>query len=130
MRPLARNATALVAEARAGIENLTPAQVAAELGRPGVVVVDLRERDELVRDGHIEGALHVPRGVLEFVADPSHAYHNVKLNPDARVILHCASGGRSALAARTLMEMGYASVAHLDGGFTAWKVQGHPISML
>jgi rhodanese-related sulfurtransferase len=124
---LSKGAAALVAEARATVENLTPAQVAAELKRPGVVIVDLRERDEVVREGSIEGAVHVPRGILEFAADPAHAYHNPKLRPDARVILHCASGGRSALAARTLREMGYQSVAHLDGGFTAWKVQGHPI---
>ena len=130
MSALTKTATALVAEARAGIENLTPAQVAAEMRRPGIVIVDLRERDELIRDGMIEGAVHVPRGLLEFAADPSHAYHNPRLRPDARVILHCASGGRSALAARTLRDMGYASVAHLDGGFTAWKVQGHPITML
>ncbi len=130
MKPLTKTATALVAEAKAGIENLTPAQVAAELHRRGVVLVDLRERDEVIRDGMIEGAVHVPRGLLEFVADPSHAYHNPKLRPDARVILHCASGGRSALAARTLRDMGYTSVAHLDGGFTAWKVQGHPITMI
>jgi rhodanese-related sulfurtransferase len=130
MRPLSKSATALVADAKATIENLTPAQLAAELGRPRVVLVDLRERDELVRDGMIAGAVHVPRGLLEFVADPAHAYHNAKLDPDARVILHCASGGRAALAARTLKEMGYASVAHLDGGFTAWKVQGHPITMV
>jgi rhodanese-related sulfurtransferase len=130
MRSLTRTATALVAEAKGAVENLTPTQLAAEIGRPGVVVVDLRERDEVVRDGVIPGAVHVPRGLLEFVADPSHAYHNAKLDPDARVILHCASGGRSALAARTLKEMGYASVAHLDGGFTAWKAQGHPIAMV
>ena len=130
MRPLSKSANALVAEAKAGVENLTPAQVTAELGRPGVVIVDLRERDEVIRDGRIEGAVHVPRGLLEFAADPSHAYHNLKLNPDARVILHCASGGRSALAARTLTAMGYSSVAHLDGGFAAWKAQGHPVAML
>ena len=121
MRPLAKSATALVAEAKAGIENLTPAQVAAELGRPGVVVVDLRERDEVVRDGHIEGAVHVPRGLLEFVADPSHAYHNAKLNPDARVILHCASGGRSALAARTLKDMGYFVYGLDERGDAVWN---------
>jgi rhodanese-related sulfurtransferase len=125
-----KTASALVAEAKAVIENLTPAQLAAELRHPGVVVVDLREREELVREGTIEGAVHVPRGLLEFVADPSNAYHNPKLKPESRVILHCASGGRSALAARTLLAMGYRSVAHLDGGFTAWKVQGHPITML
>jgi rhodanese-related sulfurtransferase len=130
MSQLHKTASALVAEAKAGIENLTPAQVAAELRQPDVVVVDLREREELVREGTIEGAVHVPRGLLEFVADPSSAYHNPKLKPGGRVILHCASGGRSALAARTLTAMGYRSVAHLDGGFTAWKAQGHPIMMV
>jgi rhodanese-related sulfurtransferase len=130
MGELLKTAAALVAEARSGIENLTPAQAAAELRQPEVVIVDLRERDELVREGMIEGAVHVPRGLLEFAADPSHAYHNGKLRPDRRVILHCASGGRSALAAQTLKAMGYRSVAHLDGGFTAWKTQGHPITML
>ena len=119
MSQLTKSASALVADAKAGIENLAPAQVAAELRRPNVVVVDLREREELIREGIIEGAVHVPRGLLKIVADPASAYHNPKLKPDARVILHCASGGRSALAARTLKEMAYRSVAHLDGGFTA-----------
>ncbi|MBS0394542.1 MAG: rhodanese-like domain-containing protein [Proteobacteria bacterium] len=130
MRTLSKGANALVTEAKATVENLTPAQVAQEIARPGTVVVDLREREELVRDGAIEGAVHVPRGLLEFVADPGHPYHNERLDPDARVILHCASGGRSALAAVTLKAMGYRSVAHLDGGFTAWKVQGHPFKMV
>ncbi len=130
MRTLSKGANALVAEAKGAVENLTPAQVAEELARPGTVVVDLREREELVREGMIEGAVHVPRGLLEFVADPSHPSHQAPLDPDARVILHCASGGRSALAASTLKAMGYRSVAHLDGGFTAWKVQGHPIKMV
>lgn len=129
MRTLVKGAAALVAEAKSGIENLTPAQVAAELSGSAVVVIDLREREELVREGMIAGAVHVPRGLLEFVADPDHAYHHSRLDPDARVILHCASGGRSALAVRTLQAMGYRSVAHLDGGFTAWKAQGHPITM-
>jgi len=126
MRPLNKRATSLVAEAKAAVENLNPAQVAAEISRPDVVTVDLRERDEIVRDGMIAGAVHVPRGLLEFAADPSSPAHNPRLDPDSRVILYCGSGGRSVLAARTLKEMGYASVASLDGGFAAWKTQGHP----
>ncbi|MDE2305392.1 MAG: rhodanese-like domain-containing protein, partial [Gammaproteobacteria bacterium] len=93
------------------------------------VIVDLREREELLRDGLIEGSVHVPRGLLEFAADPASPYHHPKIVPEARIILHCASGGRSALAAQTLKHMGYPQVAHLDGGFTAWKTQGHPFKM-
>lgn len=123
------SAASMVAAAKGHVENLTPDQVAAERRHAHTVVVDLREREEIVREGLIEGSVHVPRGLLEFAADPSSPYHNPKLVPEARVILHCASGGRSALAAQTLKHMGYASVAHLDGGFTAWKAQGHPIKL-
>jgi rhodanese-related sulfurtransferase len=123
------SAASMVAAAKSTVENLTPEQVAAERRHAHTVVVDLREREELIRDGVIEAAVHVPRGLLEFAADPASPYHNPKLVPDARVILHCASGGRSALAAQTLKAMGYARVAHLDGGFTAWKAQGHPIKL-
>lgn len=130
MRPLSKTATVLVADARASIESLTPARAAAELGQPGVVLLDVRERDEIVRDGMIAGAVQVPRGLLEFAADPSSAAHNPMLDPDARVIVFCAAGGRAALATRTLKEMGYASVVSLEGGFSAWKSQGHPVTML
>ena len=68
----------------------------------------------------------VEPGMLEFYADPTSPYHRPEFDPERRVILHCASGGRSALAAATLQQMGYRNVAHLDGGLRAWKEQGHP----
>lgn len=120
-----KSAAELVAEAKQRVENLTPDDVEREMGS-GAVVVDLREAEELA-GGRIPGAVHVPRGMLEFRADPSSPYHLDGLDPSARVILHCAAGGRSALAAATLQEMGYENVAHLDGGFTAWQQAGKPV---
>ncbi len=116
----------MVAGAKARIENLSAAQVAEEQER-GAVVVDLRDDAELAASGRIPGAVHIPRGMLEFRADPSSPYHDDSLAPDKRVILHCASGGRSALGAVTLQEMGYTNVAHLDGGFKDWVEQGRPV---
>ena len=123
---MAKTAKDMVAEAKAQVENLTPKQ-AAEEAKNGAVIVDIRDGEELQKESNVPGAVHVPRGMLEFRADPSSPYHNAALKPDKRVILHCASGGRSALAAKTLKEMGYSNVAHLDGGFTAWKKQGLPV---
>ena len=122
-----KKAADMVAEAKQQVENLTPEQVAAELQRGDVVVVDLRESEERQQHGSIPGALAAPRGMLEFYADPTSPYHKPELDPERRVILHCASGGRSALAAQTLSEMGYANVAHLDGGMNAWKAAGQPV---
>ena len=70
------------------------------------------------------GAVHVPRGMLEFHADPASPYHLDALDPERRTILYCASGGRSALAAETLQRMGYCNVAHVDGGYKAWQAMG------
>ena len=120
-----KSASELVAEAKQRVENLTPDDVERELAA-GAVVVDLRESEELA-GGRIPGAVHVPRGMLEFRADPTSPYHDAALDPSARVILHCAAGGRSALAAATLKEMGYENVAHLDGGFGAWQGAGKPV---
>ncbi len=117
----------LVAEARQQVENLTPAEVAAELERGDAIVVDIREPEEIRQQGMIPGAIHAPRGMLEFYADPSTPYHRDDLDPERRTILYCAGGGRSALAARTLAELGYGNVAHLDGGFQAWTAEGRPI---
>lgn len=113
----------LVGEAKAEVENLSPDQVEAELAA-GAVLVDLREADERSANGVIPGSVHVTRGMLEFRADPNTPYYEPALQPDRRIILHCASGGRSALAAKTLEEMGYTNVAHLDGGMNAWSQQG------
>lgn len=121
-----KSASELVSDAKSGIENLSVDEVAAEI-EAGATVIDLREPEELARTGMIPGAIHVPRGMLEFRADPTSQYHNEALDPSKRTILHCASGGRSALGAATLAAMGYESVAHLDGGITAWIDAGKPI---
>jgi rhodanese-related sulfurtransferase len=108
-----------VAEAKGKIENLTPEQVVKEI-EAGAVLVDLREPGELDSDGKIEGAVHAPRGMLEFYADPTSPYHREEFDPSRRTILYCASGGRSALGAAALQDLGYADIAHLDGGIKAW----------
>lgn len=118
-------ATQLVAAAKSRVENLTPDQTAQEAAGDAVLI-DLRESAELRNDGMIEGAVHAPRGMLEFWADPDGPYHRPEFDPQRRTVLYCASGGRSALAAQTLAELGYTDVAHLDGGIKAWKHAGHP----
>ena len=123
-----KSATDLVKEAKQQIDNLTPAQVNDELAKGGVVLVDIREADELKQNGKIASSVHAPRGMLEFYADNSLPYHKQEFDKDKRIILHCASGGRSALATQTLRQMGYQNVAHLDGGLKAWKEAGLPVS--
>jgi rhodanese-related sulfurtransferase len=123
----AKTAAELVADAKQRVENLNVEQVADELARGDVLLVDVREPDERAENGAIPGAVHAPRGMLEFYADPSSKYHRPEFDPSGRVILHCAAGARSALAADTLRQMGYTNVAHLDGGFTAWKGSGQPV---
>jgi rhodanese-related sulfurtransferase len=121
-----KTASQLVAEAKAAIDNLTPEQVQAELAN-GAVLVDVRDAGERA-GGVIPGAIHASRGMLEFYADPASPLHLPQLDPGRRVILHCASGGRSALSAMTLRQLGYGNVAHLDGGFKAWAAAGKPIA--
>lgn len=123
---VALTATTMVAEAKGRIENLTPEEVAAEI-EAGAVLVDIREEEETERDGRIRQAVFAPRGMLEFWADPTSPYHREEFDPERRIVLYCASGGRSALASDTLQRMGYKNVAHLDGGLKAWKDQGRPV---
>ena len=123
----AKSATELVKEAKQQVENLSAQQVKEELSKADVVLIDLRESQELKDNGSIPGSVHAPRGMLEFYADPSTPYHKPEFDKSKRIILHCASGGRSALAASTLKEMGFENVAHLDGGFKAWKEAGNPV---
>ncbi len=117
----------MVAAAKAGIENLTPGEVADELAKGDVLLVDLREPAE-VAEGVIPSAVLAPRGMLEFHADPSTPYHLEGFEPDRRVIVYCAAGSRSALGAAALQELGYRDVAHLEGGFKVWVEQGHPVA--
>lgn len=122
-----KSATDLVKEAKQQIENLSPDQVKEELSKGKATLIDIRESEELKQNGRIEGATHAPRGMLEFYADESLPYHRPEFDKNKRIILHCASGGRSALAAATLKQMGYTNVAHMDGGFKAWKESGKPV---
>lgn len=122
----AKTAMDLVKEAKSKIENLTPGQVKEELLHSETVLIDIREGDE-VKTGKIPGSVHASRGMLEFYADPSLPYYNPVFEKNKRIILHCASGGRSALAVQTLKEMGFQNIAHLDGGIKAWKEAGYVI---
>ena len=123
----AKTAAQLVQEAKQRVENLTVDQVASELRQGTVTLIDIREPAEQ-QTGTIPGAIHAPRGMLEFYADPTSPYHRPEFDPKGRIILHCASGGRSALAADTLQQMGYTNVAHLDGGFKAWEAAGQSVT--
>jgi rhodanese-related sulfurtransferase len=122
-----KTAAELVAEAKSRIESLDADTVERELDAGDAVLVDLREADELSASGRIPSSIHVPRGMLEFRADAASPYHQEPFEPTRRIILHCASGGRSALAAATLQDMGYTRVAHLDGGFKGWADAGKPV---
>jgi len=122
---MSQGAMDLVAEAKKDVENLTPEQVAAELASGDAILVDVREPAER-ETASIAGSVHAPRGMLEFYADPSLPYHKEELSPEKRIILHCASGGRSALGAATLKKMGYTNVAHLEGGMRGWQEAGQP----
>ncbi|MBX2966731.1 MAG: rhodanese-like domain-containing protein [Cyclobacteriaceae bacterium] len=125
--PVPKTAKALVAEAKKNIENLTPQQVQDELTSGNVVLIDVRESEELKQGGHIEGSVHAPRGMIEFYADPEMPYYKPEFDKSKRIILFCNSGNRSALAVATLKEMGFSNVAHLDGGLKAWKESGKPV---
>lgn len=122
-----KTAAQLVQEAKQRVQNLTVAQVATELEQGSAMLIDIREPAEQ-QNGTIPGAIHAPRGMLEFYADSTSPYHRPEFAPEQRIILHCASGGRSALAADTLQQMGYTNVAHLDGGLKAWQEAGQPVN--
>ncbi len=120
----------LLAEANAAIEAVEPAAAVALCGDNGVQFVDLRDPRELARDGKIPGAFHCPRGMLEFWIDPESPYHKPIFAAPKRFVFYCASGWRSALATKAAQEMGLAPVAHLKGGFTAWKEAAGPVETM
>jgi len=117
----------LLAEAEAAVETLAPAEALPLHGRDDVLFVDLRDVRELEREGRIPGAFHCPRGMLEFWIDPESPYHKPIFAEDKRFVFFCGGGWRSALAARTASEMGLSPVAHLGGGFAAWREAGGPV---
>ncbi len=116
----------LLAEANGAVESMAVVEARKLCDRPDVVFVDVRESQEYAK-GHIPGAVHVPRGFLEFIADPESPMHKPELSAGKRILVYCASGGRSALAAKTLKDMGVEKVSNLVGGFGAWAQSGGPI---
>lgn len=114
----------LVAQANREVETLSPEEALRRLGHADTVFVDVREGEEIAKTGRIAGSVHVPRGFLEFQADPASPTHKAELGGGKKLILYCGSGSRSALAAKTLKDMGLPSVAHVAGGFSALEKAG------
>ena len=120
-------AHALVDAAKQEIQEYTVEETRSLRDRPDVMLVDIRDPRELQREGRIEGAFHCPRGMLEFWIDPESPYHKAVFAEDKMFIFFCGGGLRSALATKTAQDMGLKPVAHMLGGFAAWKAAGAPI---
>ena len=112
---MAKNVKDLLAEANSAVPKLSPDQAAEKMKSGDVLIVDVRDPTEVQQTGRIKGAVNVSRGMLEFRADPDSQYHNPAFQKDKTILLHCASGGRSALAGKTLQDMGYTSVFNIGG---------------
>jgi rhodanese-related sulfurtransferase len=118
---------ALVDAAEREIETLPVEEAIKLAGSENTVLVDIRDPRELTRDGKIPGAFHCPRGMLEFWIDPASPYFKPVFGQDKKYVFFCAGGLRSALAAQTAQHMGLKPVAHVRGGFGAWKKAGGPV---
>ncbi|HEY7229775.1 MAG TPA: rhodanese-like domain-containing protein [Pseudolabrys sp.] len=112
------------------IETLPVEDAIKLLRRDDAVLVDIRDIRELQREGKVPGAFHCPRGMLEFWIDPQSPYHKEIFADDKKFVFFCAGGLRSALAAQTAQRMGLKPVAHIQGGFSAWKKAGGPVEMV
>ncbi len=124
---LKTSAATMVAQARARITEVETADAIAMVGDPSVVIVDIRDIRERQRSGFIPGAVHAPRGMIEFWVDPDSPYFKeVFGQPEKTYLFHCASGWRSALTVATLQDMGFEAV-HLREGFSTWEQQGGPV---
>jgi rhodanese-related sulfurtransferase len=120
-----RSSKDLLAEANSAIETIPVEQAIALADDPNVVFVDVREGSEREK-GTVKGSIHASRSFLEFHADPNSPMHKPELASGKKLVLFCGSGGRSALSAKALKDMGYDNVAHVAGGFTAWQKAGGP----
>ncbi|MBK8771990.1 MAG: rhodanese-like domain-containing protein [Rhizobiales bacterium] len=117
----------LLDEANAQVRTVSPEETQALAAKGEALIIDLRDPREVEREGRIAGAHHCPRGMLEFWIDPESPYHKPYFAEAKSFIFHCASGWRSALAAKTAQDMGLAPVMHMGGGFTAWKKADLPV---
>ncbi len=116
----------LLGAANAAVPKITPAEARDLMAAGNALVVDVRDAPEVEEHGMLKGALHVSRGMLEFRADPASPYHNPAFSSDKTIIVYCASGGRSALAGKTLKDLGYDKVVNL-GAFKDWAEAGGEI---
>lgn len=129
--PITKGFQALVDEAMAQVTTYNVDEVRARLNDPNVQIVDIRDVRELEREGTVPGALLAPRGMLEFWVDPASPYFKpVFAHESKHFILFCGAGWRSALATKTLQDMGMTNVAHIDGGYAAWKKAHAPMVTL
>ena len=122
--PIVKGHRALVDEAMAQVTTYSVAQVLARQGDPKLQLIDIRDVREL-KDGTVVGSVHAPRCMLEFWVDPASPYHKPMWADESKeFVLFCAAGWRSALAAKTLQDMGMTNVAHIEGGYKAWVEKG------
>lgn len=127
MAKITKGIKQLCAEAAAQIETLTAEQAIAAMKDPNVQLVDIRDVRELWREGGIPGAHHAPRGMLEFWVDPESPYAKEIFQSGKKFVFFCAGGLRSALATKAVQDMGLTPVAHIEGGFGAWREKGGPV---
>lgn len=128
--PITKGFRALVDEAMAQVTTYSVEEAKAKMKDPQVQIVDIRDVRELSA-GTVVGAFHAPRGMLEFWVDPDSPYHKPLFADEGKeFILFCGAGWRSALAAKTLQDMGMRNVAHIDGGYAEWLKQGAPTETL
>jgi rhodanese-related sulfurtransferase len=120
-----KSSQTLVDEANKSIETLNSEEVKQLIKNKEITLIDVRDIRELWKDGTIENSKHIPRGMLEFWLDPQSSYYNTnKIHDIKKIVLFCALGLRSALATKSLVDMGFTNVAHVDGGFDALKKSG------
>jgi rhodanese-related sulfurtransferase len=120
-----KSSQTLVEEAKKNIETLSPDEVKQLAKKNEITLIDIRDIRELWKEGTIENSKHIPRGMLEFWLDPESSYYEKnKIKDVKKMVLFCALGLRSALATKSLVDMGFNNVAHVDGGFDALKNSG------
>ena len=123
-----KSSLTLVEEAKKSIETLNSEEIKDLVNKKEITLIDIRDIRELWKDGTIENSKHIPRGMLEFWLDPESSYYKAnKIQDIKKMVLFCALGWRSALATKSLVEMGFTNVAHVEGGFDALKKSGFKV---
>ena len=123
-----KSSQTLVEEAQKNIETLKPSDVKSLIEKKEITLIDVRDIRELWKEGTIKNSKHIQRGMLEFWLDPESSYYKAnKIKDSKKIVLFCALGLRSALATKSLTDMGFTNVAHVDGGFDALKKSGYKV---